>query len=378
MAVDTNFNVKVRIDPEDFPSTDQAVIWDTSSGSFALTSSIGGGIPEVLNPEDNRILTTNNDGSEIWAESYFRWVNDTSVSGSSPGKLIIGDTTEAGDQIVHIRESYDTQSQYPQILWERKDSLTNNTEELLRAGIGQNSSNVVIGFGGRTKPHLIIGEYSTSTATTITPFVEITDGGDVGIGTGATSPTKRLQVTDSVIGETAEITSTNTSNNANGTDPNINRVLTLRVGANIGGGSIPDNPRFIDFQAYSGNPGQGYTSRGHIYLDSAGNANTILNSDKRLKENFQPFSIGLNELLKIQPKEYNWKLTKVSDKGFIAQELYEIYPEAVYKPKDNDFSKDPWGINYTKLIPLLVKSIQDQQDIINELEKRITQLEKNK
>lgn len=371
MAVDTNFNVKVRIDPESFPSTDQAVIWDTSSGSFALTSSIGGGIEQVQNPEDNRILTTNDDGSEIWAESYFRWVNDTSVSGSSPGKLIIGNTTETGDQIVHIRNQ-GTSVEYHQTLISYESVLGSQT--LLRTGLESNKK-VVIGFGGAEQPDLHIGEYTNNTDSTINSHMVVTYDGDVGIGT---SPGRRLDVTNNTQPETVRIISTNASNDSGGVDGNLNRVLVLRVGANIGGGSIPDNPRFIDFQAYSGNPIQGYTSRGHIYLDSAGNANTILNSDKRLKENFQPFSIGLNELLKIQPKEYNWKLTKVSDKGFIAQELYEIYPEAVYKPKDNDFSKDPWGINYTKLIPLLVKSIQDQQDIINELEKRITQLEKNK
>ena len=371
MAVDTNFNVKVRIDPEDFPSTDQAVIWDTSSGSFALTSSIGGGIEQVQNPEDNRILTTNDDGSEIWAESYFRWVNDTSVSGSSPGKLIIGDTAETGDQIVHIRNQ-GVSAEFHQTLISYESVLSSET--LLRTGL-ENTKKVVIGFGGNAEPDLVIGRYDSNTDTAIDGYMTVSYEGDVGIGT---SPGRRLDVTNSIQSETARIISTNSSNDANGTDSDINRVLVLNVGANIGGGSIPDNPRFIDFKAYTGNPIQGYTSRGHIYLDSAGNANFILNSDKRLKENFQPFSIGLNELLKIQPKEYDWKLTKVRDKGFIAQELYEVYPEAVYKPKDNNSLKDSWGINYTKLIPLLVKSMQDQQDIINKLEKRITQLEKIK
>ena len=43
MATKTNYNVKVELDPTEFPSVDRAVIWDASSGSFALTSSIGGG-----------------------------------------------------------------------------------------------------------------------------------------------------------------------------------------------------------------------------------------------------------------------------------------------------------------------------------------------
>lgn len=43
MAVKNNFNVKVELDPTSFPSTDKTVIWDTSSGSFALSNELPGG-----------------------------------------------------------------------------------------------------------------------------------------------------------------------------------------------------------------------------------------------------------------------------------------------------------------------------------------------
>ena len=42
----------------------------------------------------------------------------------------------------------------------------------------------------------------------------------------------------------------------------------------------------------------------------------------------------------------------------------------------NDLKKDQWGVDYGKLTPLLVKAIQDQQEIINKLEERIYNLEK--
>jgi len=45
--------------------------------------------------------------------------------------------------------------------------------------------------------------------------------------------------------------------------------------------------------------------------------------------------------------------------GFIAQDLYNIIPEVVYKPSDE--SKDFWAIDYSKLTPILVKGIQEQQ-----------------
>jgi len=58
--------------------------------------------------------------------------------------------------------------------------------------------------------------------------------------------------------------------------------------------------------------------------------------------------------------------------GFIAQDLYNIIPEVVYKPTDE--SKDFWAIDYSKLTPILVKGIQEQQTEIEELNNTINQL----
>jgi hypothetical protein len=44
--------------------------------------------------------------------------------------------------------------------------------------------------------------------------------------------------------------------------------------------------------------------------------------------------------------------------GFIAQELYEIFPNAVTKPAK---AEEMWSVDYGKVTPLLVKAIQDQQ-----------------
>jgi len=58
--------------------------------------------------------------------------------------------------------------------------------------------------------------------------------------------------------------------------------------------------------------------------------------------------------------------------GFIAQDLYNIIPEVVYKPSDE--SKDFWAIDYSKLTPILVKGIQEQQTEIENLNNTINQL----
>jgi hypothetical protein len=53
-----------------------------------------------------------------------------------------------------------------------------------------------------------------------------------------------------------------------------------------------------------------------------------------------------------------WKRYKTREQGFIAQELYEIYPSAVSVGGD-DPQTNPWAIDYGRLSPLLVKAIQE-------------------
>lgn len=68
-----------------------------------------------------------------------------------------------------------------------------------------------------------------------------------------------------------------------------------------------------------------------------------------------------------------------ADIGFIAQEVYNIIPEIVNRPTDEDSAL--WSMNYTKLIPVLVQSLQElshQNDLLlrrlQELENEVTLL----
>jgi len=118
-------------------------------------------------------------------------------------------------------------------------------------------------------------------------------------------------------------------------------------------------------------------------------------SDGRLKTDRRELPYGLNEVLKMQPLSYfhhnsttnEGKLvveeTGTESIGFVAQDMYKLIPEAVSVPEDE--TADLWGMNYDKLIPVLVKAIQEQQVVINELKdfvkelkQRIEQLEQKK
>jgi hypothetical protein len=90
-------------------------------------------------------------------------------------------------------------------------------------------------------------------------------------------------------------------------------------------------------------------------------------SDKRLKENITDSRYGLTDLLQMHVVDYNY-ISNPGEQatGFLAQELYKVYPFAVTPGGDNA-QTNPWVVDYSKLTPLLVKAIQDQQQQIETL-----------
>ena len=110
---------------------------------------------------------------------------------------------------------------------------------------------------------------------------------------------------------------------------------------------------------------------GTIVLSGSGTSfNT--SSDYRLKENVVTDWDATSRLKQLKPSRFNFKADKdTTVDGFLAHEVQSIVPEAVSGEKDavdKDGNIDPQGIDQSKLVPLLVKTIQ-------ELEARIAILE---
>jgi Chaperone of endosialidase len=104
-------------------------------------------------------------------------------------------------------------------------------------------------------------------------------------------------------------------------------------------------------------------------------SNNVLNtSDARLKTSIKNLNYGLSSILNLRPVEYHWKEGADKDKkiGFLAQELRGVIPEVVV----GDESKETLAVNYIELIPVLVNAIKEQQAQIDDLKKRIKDLEK--
>ncbi len=98
-------------------------------------------------------------------------------------------------------------------------------------------------------------------------------------------------------------------------------------------------------------------------------------SDKRLKENFMVATGSLRDLNKINVYKYNYKADpkKTQQMGFIAQELYAVYPQAVTVGGDNP-ETDPWLVDYSKIIPLLTNAVKEQQEQIASLQAEVQKL----
>lgn len=108
-------------------------------------------------------------------------------------------------------------------------------------------------------------------------------------------------------------------------------------------------------------------------VDVVGNL-TALNvaapSDERYKKNIQPISTVLPLLMQIGAYHYDWRVEDFPDKrfthdrqmGFIAQELERSFPELVLTNKDGYKSVD-----YSRITPILVEAIKEQQAQIDQL-----------
>ena len=89
-------------------------------------------------------------------------------------------------------------------------------------------------------------------------------------------------------------------------------------------------------------------------------------SDQRLKENIVDAPEFGSVIDSFKVRSFDWKTDQTHQRaGFIAQELVTVAPEAVHQPIDPD---DMMAVDYSKLVPMLVKEIQS-------LRKRILSLE---
>ena len=107
------------------------------------------------------------------------------------------------------------------------------------------------------------------------------------------------------------------------------------------------------------------TTRGSISISgSTTSYNTT--SDERAKENIVDAPSASDDIDAIRVRSFDFKADGSHQKyGMVAQELQGVAPEAV---SEGDTEQDMMGVDYSKLVPMLVKEIQSLRARVAQLE----------
>lgn len=111
-----------------------------------------------------------------------------------------------------------------------------------------------------------------------------------------------------------------------------------------------------------------YNTNGQVgNINTSGSAtNYVTSSDARLKHDIVDAPEASDLIDSIQVRSFKWNANDSEQRyGMIAQELVEVAPEAVSVPQDED---EMMGVDYSKLVPMLIKEIQSMRLRLAQLE----------
>jgi hypothetical protein len=123
-------------------------------------------------------------------------------------------------------------------------------------------------------------------------------------------------------------------------------------------GTASGNP-YMYFRYGSGNIGS---------ITQSGTTAVLYNtsSDQRLKDNIVDAPSASDDIDAIQVRSFDWKADGSHQKyGMIAQELQSVAPEAV---SGDATEEEMMGVDYSKLVPMMLKEIQSLRARVAQLE----------
>jgi len=204
------------------------------------------------------------------------------------------------------------------------------------------SANATVLFTVSTTP-LQFGTNSTTRAT-------LDYSGNFGIGT--TSPTTKLDVNGNIF-----------SGAVGSTQRNI--TLATTGGAQI---VVSHSTGDINGDLYAS---FNYNGSAIGSITQSGTTAVLYNvtSDQRLKENIVDAPEFGSVIDSIKVRSFDWITDQTHQRaGFIAQELVTVAPEAVHQPTDTD---EMMAVDYSKLVPMLVKELQSLRSRVAQLESKL-------
>ena len=237
-----------------------------------------------------------------------------------------------------------------------------------------------------------------SGATTFVDVMTLVGNGNVGIGTS--SPSQRLTIVGSSTLGTFAVGTDTTHQLLIGADSSYAEIqaITQGVGFNknlmlqrqggqvfvgttlgLGGRMVVNNNASAGIDIFDGSNAGGFirffnngaSPIGSIVTTNGFSTTYNSTSDYRLKEDLKELN-GLDKVLAIKIYNYKWKTIEERMDGVLAHELAEILPYAVTGEKDGEQMQ---GVDYSKIVPVLVKAIQEMSTKSEEQQALITSLQ---
>lgn len=298
----------------------------------------------------------NTTDAEIWnpQNGFIRFATNNTERAriDSAGNLLVNGTVSSTASKLQVRSSYAAGSFFSGLTTLPSDGGSGG---LTMGAISSNNSQIVCG-----SEYYSAGQnYSYSTTSSQISFV----GADVifytnsGLTAGTLfTPTERARIDSSgnlLVGTTSTTIPTSSSS----------LIYLQSTGAMyVGHANGSSGGTAYSAFAYNG------SVIGSITQDGTTGVLYNTSSDARLKHDIvdAPEASSLIDAIKV--RSFKWNADNSEQRyGMVAQELLEVAPEAVSVPADED---QMMGVDYSKLVPMLVKEIQS-------LRTRVAQLEGN-
>ena len=258
--------------------------------------------------------------------------------------------TASGHLVPDTHEAYDLGSST--LRW-RDLYLSGSTINLGGTEISADADGHVEFHTGSTRKKLIVDELIIGSNTSTQRRLNINNG-RLRVQTDGGSEEEVDNAATASIAITASYVA---ASNIDGTVTSASYAITASYAENAGGGSgFP----------YTGSAG----ISGSLTVVGTTTSTTFVESSAlRYKEDIKPLNSQLDKVLQLKPVSYTWSLTQDQHIGLVAEDVNELYPEFIGRNEQGEVE----GIQYSKMVSVLIQSIQEQQQQINELKTQLNQ-----
>lgn len=301
-------------------------------------------------------------GSYATASGLYSTAFGTNTTASGWYSTALGrNTTAAGDRTIAMGSEATANSSYCVAIGQ---SVTANSFSSTALGSWNNPiiSSATYSWNP-SEPLLIVGNGTGPSAKS--NALVILKNGNMGIGNSA--PTSPLSF-PSVVGKKISFYESGPGEYGIGLHPGELRLYADQIGSKVSFGTQDNAGNFAENAKAERNGAFAFSIFGSLWVNG-----TTYTSDERFKLNITPIQSPLQKLMQLNGVEYEMKTDAFPQNhflpgrqiGLLAQNVEKIIPEAV---NEKDGYK---GVDYARLVPLLIESIKELKKEVEELKSKI-------